>query len=441
MQVSVENTGPLERKIRVEVPEEKIASEVQNRLQSISRTTRIQGFRPGKAPLKVVAKRFGSKVRKEVIGEVVQSSFYEALAREKLRPASQPAIDPMDDETGNGLVYTATFEIYPEVKLSSVEDLDIEKPVCTVTGEDVDKMIEIIRKQQQTYKPVDRKSRKGDFITIDFKGMIDDKDFEGGEGRDFKLELGSGRLIAGFEEGLTGYRTGDEVTLDLDFPEDYHKRELSGKPVKFTVNIKEVSEAELPELDDGLFASMGVKEGGLEAFKSEVRRNMEREVEQTLLNRAKNAVLDALYAANKIELPNSLIRNEAQRLQQQYHTQMQMRGIDIDKQQQDESGTEAFRAQAEKNVALQLIIADIVKSQQIKVEPSQVRSIIENVAQSYDDPNEVINWYYSDRNRLVEVEAIALEDEVVKWLQTRARVTEKKFSFDELMNKGQTEST
>lgn len=440
MQVSVENTGPLERKLRVEVPEEKIASEVQNRLQSISRTTRIQGFRPGKAPLKVVEKRFGSKVRKEVIGEVVQSSFYEALAREKLRPASQPAIDPMD-ETGNGLVYTATFEIYPEVNLSSVEELDIEKPVCTVTDEDVDKMIEIIRKQQRTFKPVDRKSRKGDFLTIDFKGMIDDKEFEGGEGRDFRLELGSGRLIVGFEEGLIGFRAGDEVTLDLNFPDDYHKRELKGKPVKFTVNIKEVSEAELPELNDGLFASMGVKEGGLEAFKSEVRRNMEREVEQTLLNRSKNVVLDALYAANKIELPGSLIKNEAQRLQQQYHTQMQMRGVDIDEHQHDESEAEAFLAQAEKNVALQLMIADIVKSQQIKVEPSQIRSIIEKVAQSYDDPNEVINWYYSDRNRLVEVEAIALEDEVVKWLQTQARVTEKQFSFDELMNKGQTEST
>ena len=440
MQVSVENTGPLERKLRVEVPEEKIASEVQNRLQSISRTTRIQGFRPGKAPLKVVEKRFGSKVRKEVIGEVVQSSFYEALAREKLRPASQPAIDPMD-ETGNGLVYTATFEIYPEVNLSSVEELDIEKPVCTVTDEDVDKMIEIIRKQQRTFKPVDRKSRKGDFLTIDFKGMIDDKEFEGGEGRDFRLELGSGRLIVGFEEGLIGFRAGDEVTLDLNFPDDYHKRELKGKPVKFTVNIKEVSEAELPELNDGLFASMGVKEGGLEAFKSEVRRNMEREVEQTLLNRSKNVVLDALYAANKIELPGSLIKNEAQRLQQQYHTQMQMRGVDIDEHQHDESEAEAFLAQAEKNVALQLMIADIVKSQQIKVEPSQIRSIIEKVAQSYDDPNEVINWYYSDRNRLVEVEAIALEDEVVKWIQSQAGVTEKQFSFDELMNKGQTENT
>lgn len=441
MQVSIENTGPLERKIRVEVPEEKIAFEVQNRLQSISRTTRIQGFRPGKAPLKVVEKRYGSKVRQEVIGEVVQSSFYEALAREKLRPASQPAIDPMDDGTGNGLVYTATFEIYPEVNLSSVEELDIEKPVCTVTGEDVDNMIEIIRKQQRTFKPVNRKSRKGDFLTIDFKGTIDGKEFEGGEGRDFKVELGSGRLIAGFEEGLIGSSTGDEVSLDLEFPEDYHKRELKGKQVKFTVNIKEVSEAELPELNDGLFASMGVKEGGLEAFKSEVRRNMEREVEQTLLNRSKNVVLDALYAANKIELPNSLIKNEAQRLQQQYHTQMQMRGIDLDQHQHDESEADTFRVQAEKNVALQIMIAEIVKDQQIRIESSQIRKLIENIAQSYDDPNEVINWYYSDRNRLIEVEAIALEDEVVKWLESKARVTEKQLPFDELMNKGQTERT
>lgn len=441
MQVSVENTGPLERKIRVEVPEEKIASEVHNRLQSLSRTTRIQGFRPGKAPLKVVAKRFGSKVRQEVIGEVVQSSFYEALAKEKLRPASRPAIDPMDDTTGNGIVYTATFEIYPEVELSPVADLEIEKPVCVVADQDIDNMIDVIRKQQRTFKPVNRKSRKGDFLVIDFRGMIDNKTFEGGEGRDFRLELGSRRLIAGFEEGLVGFKTGDEVTLDLTFPEDYHKQDLAGKPVKFTVNVKEVSEAELPELNDELFTRMGVKEGGLDAFKSEVRRNMEREVEQTLLNRTKNTVLDALYAANKIELPNSLITTEAERLQKQFHVQMQMRGIDIDKHRHDESEAESFREQAEKNVALQLMIADIVKAQQIKVEPSRVREIVENMAQSYEDPNAVINWYYSDRNRLMEVEAIALEDEVVKWIQSQAKVTEKQFSFDELMNKGQTEST
>lgn len=441
MQVSVENTGPLERKLRVEVPEEKIASEVQNRLQSLSRTTRIQGFRPGKAPLKVVEKRFGSKVRKEVIGEVVQSSFYEALAKENLRPASRPAIDPMDDDTGNGIVYTATFEIYPEVKLSSVEDLEIEKPVCVVTDKDIENMIDVIRKQQRTFKTVNRKSKKGDFLTIDFNGMVDDKEFEGGEGKDFKVELGAGRLIAGFEEGLVGFKTGDEVSLDLKFPKDYHKGELAGKPVKFTVNVKEVSEAELPEINDEFIARMGVKEGGLDAFKSEVRRNMEREVEQTLLNRTKNIVLDALYAANKIEVPNSLITTEAERLQKQYHVQMQMRGIDIDKHQHGETEAETFREQAEKNVALQLMVADIVKSQQIKIEASRVREIIENMAQSYEDPNSVINWYYSDRNRLVEVEAIALEDEVVKWIQSQAKVTEKQFSFDELMNKGQTEST
>jgi trigger factor len=441
MQVSVENTGPLERKIRVEVPEEKIASEVHSRLQSISRTTRIQGFRPGKAPLKVVAKRYGSKVRQEVIGEVVQSSFYEALAKEKLRPASRPAIDPMDDETGNGLVYTATFEIYPEINLSPVEDLKVEIPICKITGTEVDKMIEVIRKQQRTFKPVNRKSKKGDFLTIDFKGTIDDKEFDGGEGKDFKVEAGSGRLIAGFEEGLIGLCAGKDVTLDLNFPKDYHKPGLAGKPVKFMITVKDVSEAVLPELNDALFAKMGVTEGGLEAFRAEVQRNMEREVEQTLLNRSKTVVLDALYAANKIELPNALINNEAQRLQEQYHANMQMRGIDITQHSHDAADAEAIHTQAEKNVALQLIVADIVKNQQIKVEPSQIRKMIETVAQSYEDPNEIINWYYNDRKRLVEVEAIALEDEVVKWVQSQAKVTEKQFSFDDLMNKGQTEST
>jgi trigger factor len=440
MQVSVENTGPLERKIRVEVPEEKIASEVQNRLQSISRTTRIQGFRPGKAPLKVVEKRFGSKIRQEVIGEVVQSSFYEVLAKEKLRPASQPTIDPMDDNLGAGLVYTATFEIYPEITLSSVEDLEITIPLCEITNADVDKMIEVIRKQQQTYMPVKRKAKKGDFLTIDFKGTIQGKEFDGGEGKDYRIELGSKRLIAGFEEGLTNSRAGDEIILELNFPKDYHKPEFSGKPVKFIVSVKEVCKAVLPEINNELFASMGVKEGGLQVFMDEVRRNMEREVEQTIASRSKNVVLDALYTANKIELPKSLIKNEAKRLQEQYQASMKMRGIAVKQHSNEVTETEVFQTQAEKNVAMQLIVAEIIKSQQLKVEQSQIRHMIENVAQSYEDPNEVINWYYSDRNRLVEVEAIALEDEVIKWIKSRAKVTEKHFSFDDLMNKGQTET-
>ncbi len=440
MQVSVENTGPLERKVRVEVPEDKITNEVQTRLQSITRTSKIHGFRPGKAPIKVVEQRYGSKVRQEVIGEVVQSSFYEALVQEKLRPASRPTIDPMDAEQGQGLKYTATFEIYPEITLAPIEELMVEKPVCNVTDKDVEKMIEIIRKQHRTPQAVERPAKDGDILVIDYEGTLEGNQFEGGAGKDFKIVLGSGRFISGFEAGLIGKQAGAQVTLDLNFPAEYPKQELAGKPVKFEVTVKTVNEPLLPELNDGLFASMGVKEGGLEAFKTEIRRNMEREVEQAVLARSKNVVLDALYGTNKIEVPKSLIKQEAMRLNEQFHMSLRRRGVNVEHHHDDEAETAAFTSQAEKKVTLQLIITDIVRTQQIKVEPAKVRKMIETVAQGYEDPNEVVNWYYSNANRVAEVEALALEDEVVAWILSRGRVTEKELSFDDLMNKGQTEN-
>lgn len=437
MQVSVENTGPLERRMRVEVPEEKIANEVENRLQSLSRTTRIHGFRPGKAPFKVVQKRFGTKVRQEVIGEVVQTSFYEALAREKLRPASRPTIDPMDAGQGQGLVYTATFEVYPEINLAPIEKLKLEKAVCQISDDDVEKMIEVIRKQQRSLQAVKRKAREGDVLIIDYKGSVDGEAFAGGEARDFQVELGSKRLIAGFEDGLSGAKAGEELTLNLNFPDEYHKRELAGKPVKFLVAVKAVNEQVLPELDEKLFSSMGVNEGGLDEFKVQVRRNMEREAEMAVANKTRNNILDALYAANKIELPKTLINNEAMHLHEQFSASLQMRGINVDNLPVKD--TTAFNEQAEKKVTLQLIIADIVKTNQITTDPATVRNMIEKIAQSYEDPNEVIKWYNSDQNRLAEVEALALEDEVVKWILSRAKVKEQKLTFDALMNKGQTE--
>ena len=439
MQVFVEATGSLERKIRVEVPEEKIAAEIQNRLQSISRTSKIQGFRPGKAPFKVVQQHYGIRVRQEVIGEVMQSSFYEALAQEKLRPASKPSIDPMDAGQGQGLVYTATFEIYPEVKLAPLTDLVVDKPVCTITDDDIEKMIGVIRRQQRKLQPAGRAAREGDVLDVDFKGQVDGKVFEGGEAQDFKIELGSKRFIAGFEEGLHGASTGEKRTLKLTFPDTYYKAELAGKPVTFEVTIKAVHEPVLPELDDALFASMGVKTGGLVAFRAEVRRNMEREAEQALLGRSKNNVLEALYAANRLELPGSLISQEAARLNEQFHAGLRMRGVDVHHHHDEAAETEAFNAQAEKKVTLQLLIADIVRTDNIRVEPAKVRKMIENIAQSYERPQEVINWYYSDKNHLAEVELLALEDAVVAWVLSRVQAQEKKFSFDDLMNKVQTE--
>lgn len=440
MQVTVENTGPLERKLHVEVPEEKIATEVQNRLQTLSRTTRIQGFRPGTAPMKVIEKKYANRVRQEVIGEVVQSSFYEALTQENLRPAGRPTIDPMKAEQGGGLVYTATFEVYPEIKQLPAEKLKIEKPVCDVSDADVEKMIDTVRKQRSELQPVDRVAREGDTLTIDFKGSMDDQPFDGGEASDFNIELGSKRFIAGFEEGLIGARAGEDRSLDLVFPEDYPKAELAGKKANFAVTVKAVNEPVLPALDDEFFASIGVKEGGLEAFKSEIRKNMEREIEQTLFNQTKSRVLESLHAANKVDLPQALVRQEAERLNEQLRKNLKMRGIDTGGKGNDEAEIESLTPQAEKNVSLQLLITDLIKTHEIKAEPAKVRQLIEKVAAGYQDPTEVINWYYSDKQRLAEVEALALEDEVVSWILSRAKVSEKQISFDDLMNKGQTET-
>lgn len=440
MQVSVENTGPLERKLRVELPEEQIATEVQNRLQRISRTSKIQGFRPGKAPFNIIEKYYGSRVRQEVVGELVQSTFYEAITQEKLRPASNPDIDPMTDQKGNGVSYTATFEILPEFKLADFESLTIEKPACEVTEADVDRMVEVVRKQQSSQKPVDRASQNQDILKIDFVGRIDGEAFEGGAANDYELELGAGRFIAGFEEGLVGSHAGEVKTLKLKFPDDYFKEELAGKPVEFEVTVKEVNETVLPELDDALFASMGVKEGGLTAFKTEIRRNMEREVAQSLMSMSKNGVFDALHAAHAIELPKSMVKAEAGRLNHQYHMQLQMRGLAHDHQHDEESELGAFTEQAQRNVTLQLVVSEIVKANKIKVDQTKVRELIENIARSYEDPGQVIQWYYSDQKRLADVEALALEDEVVKWLLQRAKIAEKQFSFDDIMNKGQTDS-
>lgn len=436
MQVSIENTGALERKMHVEVPEEKIEDEVKNRLQSLSRTTRISGFRPGKAPLKVVQKHYGSRVRQEVVGELVKSSFFEAISQEKLRLAGQPTIDPMNSEQGQGLSYTATFEIFPEVKLAPVEELKIDKPVCPVSDEDVDKMIEVLRKQRRTLEKVDRAAKEGDVLKVDFKGTIEGEVFEGGEATDFQIELGSNRLLPGFEEGLLQSKSGDEVTLNISFPDDYHQQSLAGKPATFVVNVKEVHEQKLPEMNDALFSSLGVKDGGLDAFKAEVRSNMEREAENSVLNQSKLRVLEKLYEVNKFELPRVLVESESRRLQQQFHDTLLSQGLKKENIPQDDLSD--YEEQAGKRIAFQIIVTDIARNNDIKADPAKVRQIIEKSARSYENPAEVINWYYSDQNRLAEIEAIALEDAVVQWVLEKAQVNEQVLSFDALMNKGQT---
>jgi len=438
MQVSVESSGTLERTMRVEVPEELIASEVANRLKSLTRTTKIQGFRPGKVPLKLIQKRYGVGVRQEVVGELVQNSYFDAITQEKLRPAGTPTIDPLEAELGQGLVYTAKFEVMPEFELAKVEELSIEKPLCEITDEDISKMIETLRKQRQQFAVVERAAQSGDRLKIDFTGKIDGDVFEGGEASDYELELGSGSFIAGFEDGLMGSKAGGQVTLDLSFPDDYQKQELAGKAVEFLVKIHEVKEPVLPALDEEFFKEFGVAEGGEEAFVEEIKQHMTRESESALRNRQRDAVMDALHEANKIDLPASMIATEQQHLQKQFTDNLQQYGIDS--KNTPPVDIAMFEGQAKKRVALQLIVAELIRQHELKAEPAKVRAMLEKNAASYEDPAAVVNWYYSDKSRLAEVEALVLEDEVIDWVVGKARITERKLPFDELMNKGQTET-
>ncbi len=439
MQVSVETTGPLERAMRVEVPEERIADEVQKRLQDLARTAKIQGFRPGKVPFKLVQRRFGAKVRQEVVGEVVQSTFYEALSREKLRPAAYPNLDPVSAEQGAGLHYTAKFEVFPEVELAPIEGLKIEKALCSITDEDLDKMIEVLRRQRRRPQQVARAAQKEDLVDIDFVGKVDGEAFEGGEAKAFKVEIGSGRLIEGFEEALVGKQAGDKATLKLAFPEDYPKQALAGRPVEFAVTVNSVHEQVWPQLDEAFFADFGVEEGGEAAFRKEISQHMHREAEAAIRRRLRDAVMDGLYAANELELPRALVEKERQNMAQQFKQNMKSHGLPVDNDN-TMPGPELFEQQARKRVALQLLIAEIIRENELKAEPARVREWIEKNAQGYEDPAAIVNWYYQDKQRLAEVEALALEEEVIDWIFMRAQITEVHLGFDDLMNKGQTKS-
>jgi trigger factor len=440
MQVSVVSTGSLKREMKVEVPEERIASEVENRLKSLSRTTKIQGFRQGKVPFKVIENRYGKQVRMEVVGEVVQASFYEAVRQQNLRPAGRPYIDPLSAEQGKGLSYTAVFEVMPEFKLADAAKLEIEKPVCEVSESDYTKMVEVLRKQRRTLRPVEREARQGDTVDIDFDGRVDGEPFEGGTATDFKVELGLNRLIAGFEDGLLAKKAGDQVRLDLKFPEPYQSEKLAGKPVVFEVKIKQVFEPVLPELNQEFFTNFGVKEGGEEAFKKEVMQQMQREASDAGRMRLRDVVMNALYRENTIELPESLVHEEAHNLYHQFEDRMKAYGI------QPKAGADTdhnhdlsmFQEQARKRVALQLVVMEIIRAQQLKADPVKVRTVIEKNASSYQDPGSVINWYYSDKQRMAEAESVVLEDEVIDWICKTAKVNPVNVTFDELMNKGQT---
>ncbi len=430
MQVSIETTSGLERRLTVGVPAERVDAEVDNRLQKAAKNVRMPGFRPGKVPMKVMRQRFGAGVRQEVLGEVMSQSFQEAVVQEKLRPAGQPSIEPKSLDAGKDLEYVATFEVFPEVETVEMDGFDIEKPVAEVTDTDIDNIIDVFRKQQGNWETADRAAAEGDKVNINYVGTRDGEAFEGGSAEDSDLELGSGRMIPGFEDGIAGMKAGDEKTLQLSFPEDYHNEELKGAAVEFKITLNSVQEMVPAELNEELFAKYGVEEGGEEQFRKEVGENMARELKNAVEGKVKQQVMDAVVAAHTgLEVPKALISQEVDVLRQQMFQQFGGAGADLDLKSL--LPDDMFTENAEKRVKLGLVLAEMISKFELKADPEQVRATIEEMASTYQDPEEVINWYYSNQEQLSSVESKVLEDQVVEKLLESAKISEKECSYQE----------
>ena len=429
MQVSIETLAGLERKMTIEVPAEEIESQVQSRLQEAAKTFHMKGFRKGKVPLKVIKNRFGQGVRQEVLGEVMNQSYIQAVSQEQVKPAGQPAIEAKNIEEGQNLEFTATFEVYPEVELADFSTLKVEKKQAEIKDKDIDNMIETLRDQRKTYEEVDRVSQKDDQVNIDFEGTLDGEAFEGGSAKGTSLVLGSGRMIEGFEDGLVGLKKGEQKTLDLKFPENYQNQELAGKSVSFAVTVNNVAEAVLPELNDDFFASFDVKEGGEEAFREEVKKNMARELKNATRNNIKNQVIDGLVELHEIDIPKALIGNEIGNLRQQAMQQFGG-GQNIDPSMLP---NDLFEEQAKKRVSLGLIMNEIVEQSSLKPDSEKVRAMIEELAESYENPEQVVNWYYGDQEQLANVEAMVLEESVIEHILDSAEVNEVNTDYEDAL--------
>ena len=427
MQVSLEMTSGIERKLTITIPATEIDGEVNKRLQDLSRRVRLDGFRPGKVPMKVVKRRYGAGARQEVLGEMMQSSFIEAIQEQKLNPAGAPTVEAKSDND-EGFTFVATFEVYPEIALNEFSGISVQRPVAEVQESDIDEMIETLRKQSSTFAEVERAAQLGDRVVFDYVGTKEGEAFSGGSAENSTLELGTGRMIPGFEEGLVGISAGDEKVLSLTFPEDYHAEELAGQAVEFACKVHKVSEPALPELNDEFFARFGVNEGGLDGFRKEVSRNMERELRQAIKNKVKNQVMDGLLKIHEVEVPSALIDQEVDRMREQAVQQFGgMRGGFDPKQ----LPAELFAADARKRVALGLLIGEVVKQREVKVDDERVRVMIEEMASAYQEPQQVIDWYYSNDDQLSQIRYVVLEEQVVDTILEAAQIADNACSYQE----------
>ena len=431
MAVNVEQLGALERRVSMSVPVQDVDRQVDDRLKKLARDVKMPGFRPGKVPLKMVVQQYGPQVRSEVVGDAVQKAFIDVVKEANLKVAGQPRIEKKDGAADAAqFEFSATFEVYPEVKVGDVSGKSIERPQVTVDDAAVERTLEILRKQRVTYAAAARAAQDGDRITVDFEGKIGGEPFAGGKAAGYPFVLGEKRMLPEFESDALGLKAGESRSFDIKFPEDYHGKDVAGKTATFEVSLKQVEEPKLPELDGEFAKQLGVADGDLAKMRAEVRANVEREIKKRVEGRLKSQALQLLLDAAPIELPKALVQMETQHMVEQAVAELQAKGLKIEQLPFD---PQAFEAGARRRVALGLIINELARSEKLQPKPAEVRALIEAESQSYEHPAEVVKWFYMQPQRLSEMESLALESNVVQWVLSKAKVEDKPVAFDELM--------
>ena len=433
MAVNVETLEKLERKMTLTLPVSVIQSEVDSRLKKLARTVKMDGFRPGKVPMNVVAQRYGYSVHYEVMNDKVGEAFATAANEANLRVAGQPRITEKEDGADGQLSFDAVFEVYPDVQIGDLATAEVEKLTAEVSDAAIDKTVDILRKQRRTFaqRAHDQAAQASDRVTVDFEGKIDGEPFSGGKAEDFQFIVGEGQMLKEFEEAVRGMKAGESKTFPLAFPEDYHGKDVAGKTADFLVTIKKIEAAHLPEVNEALAKSLGIEDGSVESLRADIKKNLEREVKFRLLARNKTAVMDALVAKAELDLPKAAVQAEVERLLEGARAELKQRGIkDADKAPIPD---DVFRPQAERRVRLGLVVAELVRSNELHAKPEQLRAHVEELAASYEKPADVMRWYFSDNRRMAEVEAVVIENNVAEFVLGKAKVTEKAVSFDELM--------
>ena len=427
MQVSVETTSALGRRVTVGVPAERLETVISKRLEDARKNLRINGFRPGKVPMSEVKRRYGDAVRQDVLDEVMRESFIKAIEQEKLEPAGMPQLEPTVNEPGKDLEFVATFDVFPQIQVAGFDGITVTRPKAEVTDADIDTMIDTLRKQRASWELAERAAEQGDRVNIDYEGRKDGEVFAGGSAKGQNLVLGSGSMIPGFEDGLVGAKAGDEKVLALSFPEDYHAEELKGAAVEFTVKVNKVEAQTLPEVDEEVMKGFGVEGGDMEKFRVEVRKNMERELKNAVRGKVKEQVMDALVQSNQFDVPEALVKNETNRMRQQM---MQQFGGG---QQFDSSllPDELFQEQAERSVRLGLVVRAILEERKLKADADRVRARIEEIAEQYEEPEEVIKYFYGNQQQLQQLEAAVLEEQVVDMVIDAATVKDESMSYQD----------